>query len=148
MLESPLVNSQCVFCRILDGNEPASFLYRDECCAAIMDIKPINPGHLMVIPNRHASSLAENDPETVAHLMRVAHRLTAAVRASGLRCEGVNLFVADGEAAGQEVFHLHLHVVPRYRGDGFKLRFGPHYSTRPRAELDEAAQLIRQALGA
>jgi histidine triad (HIT) family protein len=147
MPESLLLNNQCIFCRILDGSEPASFLYRDDCCTAFMDIQPVNPGHLLIIPNDHFPSLADTDPDTVAHLIRVAHRLAPALRASGLRCEGINLFMADGEAAGQEVFHVHLHVVPRYRGDGFGFRFGPHYSKRPRAELDDAAQLIRQALG-
>jgi diadenosine tetraphosphate (Ap4A) HIT family hydrolase len=58
----------------------------------------------------------------------------------------VNLFLADGEAAGQEVFHVHLHLFPRYRGDGFGLKFGPHFVKRARAELDESAQQIRQAL--
>jgi histidine triad (HIT) family protein len=145
MSESPLVNSPCIFCRILDGSEPASFLYRDDRCAAFMDIQPINQGHLLIIPNHHSPSLADTDPETLVHLMRVAHKLTAALRTSGLRCEGVNLFLADGEVAGQEVFHVHLHVLPRYRGDGFGLRFGPHYSKRPRAELDDVARMIRQA---
>jgi histidine triad (HIT) family protein len=80
--------------------------------------------------------------------MRVAHRITGAVRASGVRCEGVNLFLADGEAAGQEVFHVHLHLFPRYAGDGFGLRFGPHYKKQPREELDEVARQIREALKA
>jgi histidine triad (HIT) family protein len=80
--------------------------------------------------------------------MRVAHRMAAALRASGgaIRCEGVNLFLADGAAAMQEVFHVHLHVFPRWRGDGFGLRFGPHYAVRPRAELDAAAASLRAAL--
>lgn len=148
MSESPLLRSPCIFCRILDGSEPASFLYRDDRCAAFMDIQPVNQGHLLIIPNHHAPSLADADPEALVHLMRVAHRLAAALRASGLRCEGVNLFLADGEAAGQEVFHVHLHVLPRYRGDGFALRFGPHYSKRPRAELDDVARIIQQAISA
>jgi histidine triad (HIT) family protein len=63
-------------------------------------------------------------------------------------CEGLNLFLADGEAAGQEVFHLHLHLVPRFRGDGFGFRFGPGYSRRPEREaLDEVAASVRQILG-
>lgn len=76
-----------------------------------------------------------------------AKRLTAALRASGLRCEGVNLFLADGEAAMQEIFHVHLHVFPRFAGDGFGLRFGPHYRERPEREaLEAAAERIRAAL--
>lgn len=137
----------CVFCRILAGELPASFVYRDERCAAFMDIRPVNPGHLLVIPTRHAAYLAEVEPETAGRLMQVAQRLAAALRASGLRCEGVNLFLADGRAAMQEVLHVHLHVVPRFMGDGFGLRFGPHYGRLPpREELDEAAARIRRAL--
>jgi histidine triad (HIT) family protein len=109
----------CVFCRILTGELPGSMVYRDEQCAAFMDIQPINPGHVLVIPTRHAADLADLGAATTADLMTVAHRLAAALRASGLRCEGVNLFLADGAAAGQEVFHVHLHVFPRYIGEGF-----------------------------
>jgi histidine triad (HIT) family protein len=111
-----------------------------------MDIQPVNPGHLLVIPNTHASYLSDLDSETAGQMMIVAHRLTAALRSSGLPCEGVNYFLADGEAAMQEVFHVHLHVFPRFKGDGFGLKFGPHYFDRPnRAELDEAADQIRRA---
>ena len=136
----------CIFCHIVAGRAPASVVHRDDRCLAFMDIQPVNPGHLLVVPLRHAAHLADADEETIAHLMRVAHRLAAALRASGLRCEGVNLFLADGAAAMQEVFHVHLHVFPRWRGDGFGLRFGPDYVTRPRAELDAAATAIRRAL--
>jgi histidine triad (HIT) family protein len=137
----------CIFCQILAGQAPASFVCRDERCSAFMDIQPVNPGHLLVVPNTHAPYLAELDGETAAHLMRVAQRLAAALRASGLRCEGVNLFLADGETAGQEVFHVHLHVMPRYAGDGFGLRFGPHYGRRPpRRVLEGAAEQIRRAI--
>jgi histidine triad (HIT) family protein len=79
--------------------------------------------------------------------MAVAHRVAAALRASGVRCEGVNLFLADGEAAMQEVPHVHLHVFPRWRGDGFGLRFGPDYKHKPpRAALETVASQIRAAL--
>jgi histidine triad (HIT) family protein len=138
----------CVFCRILAGELPGTIVYRDEQCAAFMDIQPVNPGHLLVVPLRHAPDLASLDPLVGARLFQVAQHLDAALRASGLRCEGVNLFLADGEAAMQEVLHTHLHVFPRYRGDGFGLRFGPEYATRPpRAALDDAASRIRAALG-
>ena len=136
----------CIFCQLLAGAAPASFVYRDEVCAAFMDIHPVNPGHLLVVPLAHAADLAALPPETGAQLMRVAQRLAAAVRQSGVRCEGVDLFLADGEAAGQEVFHVHLHVIPRYTGDGFGFRFGPEYDKRPpRAELERIAAAIRTA---
>jgi histidine triad (HIT) family protein len=82
------------------------------------------------------------DPADGAAVFRRAQVAAAALRASTLRCEGVNLFLAYGEAAGQEVFHVHLHVIPRHAGDGFGLRFPPGYSVRRRAELDEAAEAL------
>lgn len=137
----------CVFCDILAGRQPASFVFGDELCCAFMDIRPVTPGHVLVIPIEHAANLAELDPEAGAHLFRVAQRVAQALRESGLRCEGVNFFLADGRAAGQEVFHVHLHVFPRYLGDGFGLRFGSGYGHQPpRVTLDQIATRIRQAL--
>lgn len=139
--------SSCIFCDILAGRAPASFVYRDDICSAFMDIRPINPGHLLVIPNVHAASLDRLDPQVGAHLFQVGQQMAAALRQSGLRCQGVNLFLADGEAAGQEVFHVHLHVIPRFVGDGFGLRFGPHYGRMAsRAELDAIAGQIRSQM--
>jgi histidine triad (HIT) family protein len=137
----------CVFCRILSGEFPGAFVYRDAHCAAFMDIKPVTPGHLLVVPLNHATHLADLESAAAAHLMEVGHLLAGALRGSGLRCEGVNFFLADGEAAGQEVFHVHLHVFPRFPGDGFGLRFGPDYVERSRAELERSAESILQALG-
>jgi histidine triad (HIT) family protein len=65
-----------------------------------------------------------------------------------LRCDGVNLFLADGEEAGQEIFHAHLHVIPRYAGDGFGLRFPPDYGPKPREELDAVCELVKQGWSA
>lgn len=140
--------TDCVFCRILAGDLPASFVYRDDRCAAFMDIQPVNAGHLLVVPVRHASFLADMDGAAATELMRVGHAAAAALRASELRCEGVNFFLADGEAAMQEVFHVHLHVIPRFRGDGFGLKFSPEYYTRrpPREELDQVAAAIRRRM--
>ena len=137
----------CVFCDILAGKLPSSVVFQDDVCYAFMDICPVNPGHVLVVPVDHAPSLAELDGGAGAHMFQVAQRIVGALRRSGLRCEGVNLFLADGEAAGQEVFHVHLHVIPRYTGDGFGFRFGPEYGRRPaRAELDATAGKIQSAL--
>lgn len=138
----------CVFCAIIRGSAPASVVYADDQVLAFMDIRPVNPGHVLVVPRTHASHLADLDGAVGGHLFTVGMRLATAVRKSGIRCEGVNLFLADGEAAGQEVMHVHLHVLPRFRGDGFGFRFGPGYRTLPeRTALDEAAATLRQALG-
>lgn len=139
--------SDCIFCEILAGRSPSSIVYQDDVCTAFMDIQPVNPGHVLVIPNRHAAFLADLDENTGAHMFRVAQRLARALRHSGVGCEGVNLFLADGEAAMQEIFHVHLHVFPRYEGDGFGLTFSPDYFIRPdRSELDKVAARIRNAL--
>jgi histidine triad (HIT) family protein len=112
-----------------------------------MDIQPVNPGHVLVVSNRHAADLGELKEEEGAQIFRVAQRLAAALRQSGVKSEGVNFFLADGEAAMQEVFHVHLHVIPRYEGDGFGLKLPPDYAQKPsRKELNEVAEKIRNAL--
>jgi histidine triad (HIT) family protein len=137
----------CLFCGIVAGHVEASIVYRDDHVTAFLDIQPVNPGHLLIVPNRHATYLADLDPDDGAQLFRVGQRLVAALRRSELRCEGVNLFLADGEAAMQEVFHVHLHVFPRYKDDGFSLTFGPQYWTRPeRSELARVAEQLRNVL--
>ena len=143
--------SECVFCRIISGALPSSTVYRDDLCCAFMDIQPINAGHLLVVPLEHSASLSELVPETGGHVFAVAQRLAASLYSAGEgggpRCQGVNLFLADGPAAGQDGFHVHLHVIPRYAGDKFGFRFGPGYARRPqRGELDRVAGRIRAAL--
>jgi histidine triad (HIT) family protein len=133
--------SDCLFCGIVAGELEASRVDEDERTVSFLDIRPIAPGHTLVVPRKHAARLAELDPDDGAALFRTGQRLAAALRA-----EGVNFFLADGEAAGQEVFHVHLHVVPRAPGDGFGLRFPPGYRIRGRAELDAEAERIRSAL--
>jgi len=137
----------CIFCDILAGKLPSSIIFKDDLCWAFMDIQPVNPGHVLVVPTYHAPFLAELDEESGARMFGMAQHVAKALRHSGLRCEGVNLFLADGEVAGQEVFHVHLHVIPRYAGDGFGFRFGPGYGHRPaRAELDAVAVKIQRAI--
>ena len=142
--------SSCVFCEIVARRAPASLVYRDEVCCAFMDTQPINPGHVLIIPNVHVASIEDLDEKIGGYLFAVAQRIARALRHSGVRCEGVNLFLADGQAAGQEVFHVHLHVFPRFAGDGFGLRPGPNYAKLPpRRELDEIAAVIStQMVGA
>jgi diadenosine tetraphosphate (Ap4A) HIT family hydrolase len=137
----------CVFCDIRAGRAPSSIVYRDELVCAFLDIRPVNPGHLLVIPNEHADYLADLPPASGGRLFEVGQRLAAALRRTDLRCEGINFFLADGEVAGQEVFHVHLHVVPRFTGDGFGLHFGPDYTKLPpRSALDEVAAAVRRQL--
>ena len=136
-----------IFSKILAGEIPASFVYRDEKVAAFMDIQPVNPGHVLIVPISPVEFLYQLDDESCQHLMKVAKKISKAIRSSGIPCEGVNLFLADGESAGQEVAHVHLHVFPRFKDDGFGLKFAERYfNLPPRSELDAAAEKIRMAL--
>jgi histidine triad (HIT) family protein len=140
--------SACIFCKILVNELPASIVYRNESVAAFLDIRPVNRGHLLVVPNLHAETLADLPEPIAQEMMAVAQRLAGALRRANLRCDGVNLFLADGAAAGQEVPHVHLHVIPRNRDDGFGLRLAPGYGTvSRREELDAIAAAIRDATG-
>ena len=139
--------SDCIFCDIVGGRAPASIVFRDEVCCAFMDTQPVNPGHVLIVPNKHVASIDDLDEAIGGHLFAVAQRIARALRGSDVRCEGVNLFLADGEAAGQEVFHVHLHVFPRFANDGFGLRPGPNYGSLPaRDQLDDLAAAIRTRL--
>ena len=137
--------SDCIFCDIIAGNLPASLVYEDDLAIAFMDINPVNTGHVLVIPKQHYTYLSDMDEATGGHLFKIAMRVQNAIRLSGLKCEGINLFLADGEAAFQEVFHVHLHVFPRFKGDPFKI--DADWSVHPpRQELDEVAGRIREAM--
>jgi diadenosine tetraphosphate (Ap4A) HIT family hydrolase len=115
-----------VFARILRGELPSTKLYEDDRVVVILDIAPVNPGHALVIPKAAAQLVAELDPALAAYLFQVGARVSQAVRAASPRCEGVNFWISDGEAAGQEVPHVHLHVIPRFAGDGFGWKAGPN----------------------
>jgi len=134
----------CVFCAIIVGRAEASFVYADDAVVAFMDIRPATPGHVLVVPRLHVPHLDDLDEDLGAMVWRVAHRTARALRRSGLRADGVNLFLADGEAAFQEIFHAHLHVVPRYPGDGCRIE--ADWQRRERSELDANAAVIGRAL--
>jgi histidine triad (HIT) family protein len=136
--------SQCTFCAIAERVLPNSIVYEDDHIFAFMDIHPISRGHIVVAPRQHFANLAEL-PETIgSEMFVVGHRLAAAIRRSGVRCEGVTLTLADGAAAGQDVMHCHLHVLPRFEGDTYRVNTA--WSTPTRQELDAVASLISSAL--
>lgn len=136
----------CVFCAIAAGEAEASVVFEDDTVVAFMDLHPVVPGHLLVVPRIHAVGLEDLDLETGRHVWSAAQQMARALRRSELRCEGINLLVCDGEAAFQTVFHFHLHVIPRYPGDGWDIVPAP--LQRDRTQLDHDAQLIREAITA
>lgn len=136
----------CIFCAIAAGQAEASLVYDDETAVAFMDLNPVTPGHLLVVPRVHAVGLEDLDRATSAHVWSVGHDLARALRRSTMRCEGINVLLCDGEVAFQTVFHFHLHVIPRFAGDGWTLV--PDTTERDRALLDRDAQAIRDAIAA
>ena len=137
-------SEQCLFCAIVAGDTEASLVYADEVAVVFMDVNPVTPGHLLVVPRSHAVGLEDLDEDTSAHVWSLGHQMARALRRTSLRCEGINVFLADGEAAFQEVFHFHLHVFPRFAGDGFSI--DADWKQRPRDLLDAEAQSIAAAL--
>jgi len=134
----------CIFCAIVARKAEASIIYEDEIVCSFLTIGPVNPGHLLVIPKQHKPGLSDLDEETGMHLFQVTMQMAKALRHSDLQCDGINLFLADGEAAFQDVFHVHMHVFPRFQGDPFKI--DANWESKPsRQELNEIAERIRRA---
>jgi histidine triad (HIT) family protein len=134
----------CVFCAIVARQAEASVVHEDETVVAFMDLNPVTPGHLLVVPRGHASGLEGLDRATSAHVWSVGQDMARALRRSRRGCEGINILVCDGEAAFQTVFHFHLHVIPRYAGDGWTLEADT--PERERSLLDSDAQAIKDAI--
>jgi len=137
----------CIFCKIVEAEIPAKVVYEDEYVLGFLDIKPINLGHTLIIPKNHYESLSDIPQETLEKVMSAGKKIADALKGnSSIKCEGVNLFLADGRVAGQEVFHLHLHIIPRFEGDNFGLKFPPHYGKISAEEIDAVYKKIRSSL--
>jgi len=140
--------TDCIFCKIIEGSAPSSKVYEDDICIAFLDVQPVNPGHVLVVPKVHSKNLSDLPADTGAHLFQVAQRIALGMPEANIKSEGINLILAHKEAAGQDVFHVHFHVIPRYKGDGFGFKFGPDYRNLPkRSELDSIAKQIAKAVG-
>jgi histidine triad (HIT) family protein len=142
---------RCIFCDIAGGTAAASVVYRGETCLAFMDVHPIRQGHVLVIPIEHSARLDEIDPRARQELLTTASRVLAALRKSGLARDGANLLLNDGSAANQHVPHVHIHVIPRTRGDRLKTiacfvgrMLNVFGRSAKRAELERVAQEIRR----
>lgn len=134
----------CVFCDILAGRQRGSFVHRDDLVAAFLTIGPINPGHVLIVPTRHAAGVEDLTSAETEALFSLARRVAAALRKSAIPSEGFNYWLADGEAAFQDVFHVHLHVFPRFAGDSFKVSF--EHRRPAREELDQIASEVAAQL--
>jgi histidine triad (HIT) family protein len=137
----------CILCDVVRGDAPGSFVYRDDLLSAFLDIRPVHEGHTLVIPHEHTPLIGDVPEDVRDRLFRVGVDIAGAIRRAGLGAEGIDLFLADGEAAGQEVPHAHLHVLPRSRGDGFTIDAAAWREPPPtREDLDRHADAIASAL--
>lgn len=113
----------CIFCDIVAGKAPASVVYEDEQALIILDLFPVREGHALILPKQHEQYVERLDDELAAHLLHLARRLVRAQQAAGLRADANNLLINNGAAANQHVPHVHLHVIPRLKGDTLSRAF-------------------------
>ncbi|MBE3096138.1 MAG: HIT family protein [Planctomycetes bacterium] len=114
--------ADCIFCKIIAGQIPCTKVYEDAACLVFMDINPISPGHTLVVPKKHYEAITEMPAEEAAALYKPIPALAAAVKAA-LKAEALNVLQNNGRAAGQAVDHLHVHLIPRWSGDGLGFRW-------------------------
>jgi len=114
----------CIFCKIASGEIPSATLYEDEDFRVILDLGPATKGHSLILPKKHAANISEMPDELLGRAMSVAKKVAIAMK-EGLSCDGVNVVQNNGEAAGQTVFHFHMHIIPRYKGDNAGVSWKP-----------------------
>lgn len=109
-------DENCIFCKILAGEIPSTAVYEDDDFKAILDVNPAARGHVIILPKNHAANIYELPDEDASKIMIVAKKIATAIE-KAYHCDGVNILQNNGEAAGQTVFHIHVHVIPRFKGD-------------------------------
>ena len=136
------MSADCIFCKIIRGELPSYKVYEDEKTIAFLDIKPVNAGHTMVVPKAHSHNIFDISPEDWEATTEVVRKLAIAIE-KGLKADGVNIAMNNREHAGQIVDHPHVHIIPRFKGDGLKLMPQRSYET---GEAETSAEKIRAAL--
>lgn len=114
----------CIFCKIANGEIPSATVYEDSICRVILDVNPANKGHALIIPKEHFDIIYSMDAETAAKIFTIATEVAKAQKAE-LNPDGLNILQNNGEAAGQTVFHFHMHLVPRYIKDNVTMTWIP-----------------------
>lgn len=129
----------CIFCQIVNGQIAAAKLYEDDMVLSFLDINPINPGHALVIPKKHATSIFDITDNDLSRCSIVAAKVARAIR-SATQCEGLNVLQNNLPAAGQLIEHFHIHLIPRFEGDGFCPNWpGKSY---PKGKMEEIREKI------
>jgi len=128
-------DENCIFCKIIDGQIPSTTVYEDDLFKVILDIAPANKGHVIILPKKHCENIFDVDATTASQAFMIASKVATALM-NTLSCDGINVVQNNGVAAGQTVFHLHIHVIPRYENDGVDFEW-----TKVSYEDGEAAKL-------
>lgn len=137
------MNNDCIFCKIANGEISSSTLYEDEEFRVILDLSPATKGHALILPKKHIANIFEIDKATASHAFVLASRIASAMKAA-LNCDGINIVQNNGEAAGQTVFHFHMHIIPRYVNDGQNINWIP--GTSDAEEREAIAKKIQSIL--
>lgn len=138
--------SDCIFCKIIDGEIPSAKVYEDDHVYAFLDISQVTEGHTLVIPKKHYQDIFELDEDTAANLFRAVPKIANAIN-KAYQPRGMNLLNNNGSFADQSVFHIHLHLIPRYdETDGYKLNWTTHNSDYTPEKLQQVAQKIANEL--
>ncbi|HET7232416.1 MAG TPA: HIT domain-containing protein [Longimicrobium sp.] len=146
MAHDPNDNPTCVFCRIIGGDEMVSVIHEDDEIIAFLDIQPLHPGHVLVVPKQHYKNLFYVPEELAARTFAVARRIMPGLR-KATRCRAVNLFSPNGSDGGQDVFHFHVHLIPVPHGAPFPLQLpDPSAEVPSRSQLDVMATHVMRCI--
>lgn len=129
----------CIFCKLANGDIPTNTIYEDDFFRVILDASPANLGHALILPKEHFANIFEADDEYLAKALPLAKKVTSVIKEE-FKCDGVNIQQNNGTAAGQTVFHLHIHIIPRYDSDNFTLNW-PQKSPGADEQKEIAARL-------
>jgi len=138
-----MANSECIFCKIANGEISSTTIYEDTMFRVILDLSPANLGHALILPKKHYTDLTELDNAEAEKVLLVAKNIGKAMKKS-LNCEGFNIVQNNGEAAGQTVFHFHTHIIPRYKSDKSMIYW--EGKTVTKEELETTGKIIANSL--
>lgn len=127
------MKDDCIFCKLANGVFETNKIYEDDDFTVILDAAPATKGHALILPKEHYANICELEEETAGRAFKLAKKL-AAHMTDKLKCDGFNIVQNNGEAAGQTVFHFHMHLIPRYKGDGAFIQWKP---TEPETEAQK-----------
>jgi histidine triad (HIT) family protein len=133
----------CVFCKIVAKQAPASIIYEDKTVLAFLDIRPLCEGHTLVIPKKHYTDIFDISDDELVHVHKIAKKIAPAIKRA-TKADGMSIIQQNGSVAGQDIFHLHVHVVPRFNGQ--KLPSFSELKEIERTKLEEMAEKIRRQL--